>query len=125
MSVTSVNSRHARLDVQLDGIRISRSPSDAARRGTEPVELVAWDDVTGARVERTAKGRAVVRIGVRGVQAPADHRDDRYAVKAGSDQTDDADVVAALVNDEVATRNRWRDLAGRDPSSADDVPAGI
>ncbi len=118
VSVTSVASRHARLDVLMDGIRISRSASDAARRGTVPVRELAWDEVAGARVETTGKGRAVVRVEVRDVTSPRDHRDDPLAVKAGSGQEKDAAAVVALINEEAGTRRRWREIAEHRTDSA-------
>lgn len=110
-------SRHARLDVLLDGVRITRSASDAARRGTERVHVVAWDDLAGVSVETSKKGRAVVRLQVRGVTPATDHRLDPFAVKAGSGQGADALAVAERIEEELRTRRRWRELA--DPVAPD------
>lgn len=110
-----MSSRHARLDVLLDGLRITRSASDAARRHTERVLVLEWDEVAGATLELTGKGRSIVRVAVVGPHAVDDHRDDPYAVKAGRDQAESAVAVVDRINEEAATRRRWHEQAAATP----------
>jgi hypothetical protein len=109
--VTHLITRRARIDVSLDGVTITRSASDAAKRGTARRVDVGWDALTGAAVERTRKGRPVVRIGVAGVCAPDHHRDDPYAVKAPRRQSEAAYRLVEQVEEEVAARRLWRERA--------------
>jgi hypothetical protein len=78
-----------------------------------------WDDVDGASVETTGKGRVIVRVTMRGAASPRDHKHDPLAVKAASGQEKDAAKVVASINEEAATRRRWRELAERDHREAE------
>lgn len=109
--VTHLSGRHARIDVSLDGIRFTRSESDAARHGTERVQDLAWEQVTGVTVQTSRKGRAVIRVAVAGAPPVAHHRDDPYAVKAPRKQTATAHELADQISAEVEARRRWREGA--------------
>jgi hypothetical protein len=109
VSVTHLSGRHARIDVSLDGIRFTRTESDATRRDSERVRDVGWDQVMGATVQTSRKGRPIVRVAVAGARAAAHHRDDPYAVKVRRGQTAAADEMVAEINAEVEVRNRWRE----------------
>jgi hypothetical protein len=104
-----LSGRHARIDVSLDGIRFTRSESDAAKRGTKRVREVGWDQVAGATVQTNRKGRAIIRVTVAGAQAVDHHRDDPYAVKLRRGQTAAAQELVGEINTEVAVRLRWRE----------------
>ncbi|NUR09831.1 MAG: hypothetical protein HOQ22_14155 [Nocardioidaceae bacterium] len=106
--VTYVYGRKARIDISVDGVTFTRSESDAARRATPRRVRVEWDDVTGAEVRTTRKGRAVVRVGVTGAEQTDDHRHDPYAVKVARHQSEAAYRLVEQVNEEVAARRRWR-----------------
>jgi hypothetical protein len=110
VSVTHLITRRARIDVSLDGVTITRSASEA-KRGTARRVDVGWDELTGAAVERTRKGRPVVRVSVAGVSAPEHHRDDPYAVKASRRQSEAAHQLVQHIEEEVAARRRWREHA--------------
>ena len=107
--VTQLAGRSARIDVSIDGIRFSRSDSDAARRGTEHVTDVDWDHVTGATVQSSRKGRPVIRVAVSGWADVADHRHDPHAVTLRRDQAAAAATLVEGINAEVEVRNRWRE----------------
>jgi hypothetical protein len=109
--VTHLITRRARVDVSLDGVTITRSASDAAKRGTARRVDVGWDELTGAVVERTRKGRPVVRISVAGVSASEHHRDDPYALKVPRRQSEAAHQLVEQIEGEVAARRRWRERA--------------
>jgi hypothetical protein len=109
--VTHLSGRHARIDVTLDGIRFTRSEPDAVRRDTERVRDLEWEQVTGATVQTTRKGRAVIRVGVAGAPAVARHRDDPFAVKVPRKRTATAHELVERINDEVDARRRWRERA--------------
>lgn len=109
----SASGRRARIDVSIDGVTFTRSKSDAAQRRTRPLVHVAWDDVTGAELQTTGKGRTVVRVGVAGVSAAKEHRHDPYALKVTRKQSESARRLVEHVNEEAAARRRWRGR-GRD-----------
>jgi hypothetical protein len=111
VSVTHLSGRHARIDVSLDGVMFTRSESDAAKRGTERLTNIGWEDVAGAGVETTGKGRPVVRVDVVGTPRPAHHRDDPHAVKVGRADRGTAVALVEQINAEVEVRRRWRELA--------------
>src|SRR5215510_4886501 len=100
--VTYVYGRKARIDISVDGVTFTRSESDAARRATPRRVHVEWDDVTGAEVQTTRKGRSVVRVGVAGAEETAQHRHDPYAVKVARNQSEAAHRLVEQVNEEVA-----------------------
>lgn len=107
--VTHVSSASARIDVSLDGITLTRTKAKALRRGVAPHLELGWDEVAGAEIQRTAQGRAVVRVLVVGAPIVAHHRDDPYAVKVPRPQTAAAHELVEQVNHEVETRRRWRE----------------
>jgi hypothetical protein len=109
--VTHLSGRHARVDVTLDGVRFTRTESDAARRSTDRVRDIAWDDVRGAAVETTPKGREVLRIAVAGTPVAGDHRVDPYALKVPRKASPAAAALAEHINAEVAVRRTWREHA--------------
>jgi hypothetical protein len=109
--VTRLSGRKGRIEVSLDGVTFTRSESDATRHGTSRRIHVGWDDVTGAELQTTSKGRPVIRVGVAGTSAAAHHRDDPHAVKVPRKQSDSAHQLVAQINDEVAARRRWREHA--------------
>ena len=109
--VTHLITRRARIDVSLDGVTITRSASEAAKRGTARRVDVGWDELTGAVVKRTRKGRPVVRVSVAGVSASEHHRDDPYAVKVPRRQSEAAHQLVEQIEEEVAARRRWREHA--------------
>ena len=111
MPVTHLITRRARIDVSLDGVTITRSASDAAKRGTARRVHVGWDELADAMVEKTRKGRPVVRISVVGIFATEHHRNDPYAVKVTRKQSEAAYQLVALIEEEVAARRRWRQHA--------------
>lgn len=110
-----MSGRHARIDVSLDGIRITRTPSDAARRRAERICELEWDRVEGATLEISRKGRAVVRVAVIDAPEVARHRDDPYAVTVSRKATADAPAVVDLIAREVQVRRQWR---GQAPAAA-------
>ncbi len=116
--VTHVSGRHARIDVTLDGIRFTRSEADAARRRTERVQDLAWDQVAGATVQVSRKGRAVIRVAVVGAPAVDHHRDDPYALKVPRKSTAAVPELVDRINAEVDARHRWREAVreGGDPT---------
>jgi hypothetical protein len=104
----SASGRGARIDVSIDGVTFTRSKSDAARRRTPTRVQVAWDDVTGAELQTTGKGRIVVRVGVAGAPATKEHRHDPYALKVTRKQSESARRLVEHVNEEATARRRWR-----------------
>ena len=111
MPVTHLSGRTGRIDVSLDGVTFTRSDSDATRRGAARRIHVGWDDVTGAEVQTTSKGRPVIRVGVSGAPAVAHHRDDPHAIKVPRKQSHSAQQLVTEINSEVAARRRWRENA--------------
>jgi hypothetical protein len=109
--VAHVSSRRAQIGVSLDGVTFTRSEPKPPGRGTTHQIHVGWDDVTGAEVETTSKGRAVIRVGVVGVPVPEHHRDDPHAVKVPRNQAESAHQLVEQINDEVAARRRWQQHA--------------
>jgi hypothetical protein len=103
-----LSGRRARIDVSLDGIAISRSEADATRYGVSPRIHVDWDDVSGAEVQTTRKGRPVIRLHVAGAATPVHQRDDPHAIKLPRKQAGIAHQLVAQINDEVSGRRRWR-----------------
>jgi hypothetical protein len=106
-----VSGRHARLDVSIDGVRITRTASDAARRHTDRTLEVDWDDVAGAALQTSRKGRTIVRVLVTGAPAVEKHRDDPYAVKVFRGDAADASALVELIEHEVQVRRGWREQA--------------
>jgi len=115
VSVTYLSGRGGRLDITLDGLIFRRTQHDAARLGTAAVHTVDWDDVLGAEIQTTGKGRAVVRVAVLGATATGPHRDDPYALKAQRGESERARELADRINEEVGVRRRWRDGAPAEP----------
>ena len=111
MPVTHLSGRKARIDVSLDGVTFTRSEADATRLGVARRLHAGWDDVTGAEVQTTSKGRPVIRVGVAGAPAAAHHRDDPHAIKVPRKESVSAHQLVAEINDEVAARRRWRQQA--------------
>jgi hypothetical protein len=109
--VTHLSGRKGRIEVSLGGVTFTRSESEAARRGTTRRLHVDWNDVTGAEVQTTNKGRPVIRVGVTDAADAAHHRDDPHAVKLPRKQSLFAHQLVAQINDEVAARRRWRQHA--------------
>lgn len=111
MPVTRLSAPKARIDVTLEGVSFSRTRSDAQRRGAEPRVHVGWDDVEGADIRITRKGRVVLLLVVAGAAPVEHHRHDPYALKVPRAQAELAHQLVDQINDEVATRRRWRDTA--------------
>ena len=111
MTATHVSGRHARIDVSLDGIRITRSASDAARRHVERIDDIDWDRVAGATLQTSRKGRTIVRLVVTDAPVVAKHRDDPYAVKVSHADAGAAGALVEMIEHEVQVRRRWRDQA--------------
>lgn len=111
MPVIQVFSLHTRIDATLDGLTFIQSQRRSSQREIERVRSIAWGDVLGASVALTRKGRPVVRVAVRGEQAPAHHRDDPFSVKLGRKDLQGAERFVHEVNLEVEVRQRWRDHA--------------
>ena len=111
MPITQVFSRHTRIDATLDGLTFVQSQRRSSKRAIERVQSVGWGDVLGASVALTRKGRPVVRVAVRGQQAPAHHRDDPFSVKLSRKDLQSAEDFVHEVNVEVDVRQRWRDHA--------------
>ncbi len=110
-----MSGRHARIDVSIDGIRITRTPADAARRNAERICELDWDQVEGATLQTSRKGRAIVRIAVVDAPEVARHRDDPYAVKVSRADTATAPAMVDLIEHEVRVRRSWR---GQEPAPA-------
>jgi hypothetical protein len=70
---------------------------------------VLWDEVTGAELQTTGKGRIVVRVGVVGAPATTGHRHDPYAVKVTRKQSQAARRLVEHINEEAAAHRRWRE----------------
>ncbi|RYU15113.1 hypothetical protein [Nocardioides iriomotensis] len=87
----------------------TRSKFDADQRRTRRLIHVAWDDVTGAELQKTGKGRTVVRVGVAGATVATGHRHDPYAVKVRRKQSEAASRLVEHVNEEAAAHRRWRE----------------
>lgn len=115
MSATQVSGRRARIDATLDGVAFTRTEVDALRRATDRVRQVEWDQVAGAAIEVTGKGRSVVRVQVVGAPVVADHRVDPFAVKVARGQAENARDLVQRINDEVDVRRRWREQPAEDP----------
>ena len=113
MPVTHLSGRKGRIDVSLDGVSFTRSDTDAARQGTARRIDVGWDDVTGAEVQTTSKGRPVIRVAVAGAPAVARHQDDPHALKLSRKLSEPAHELVEQINDEAAARRRWREHAQR------------
>ena len=111
MTATHVSGRHARIDVSLDGIRITRSASDAARRHVDRSYEIDWDRVAGATLQTSRKGRSIVRVAVTDAPSVASHRDDPYAVKVSRAEAADAPALVELIEHEVRVRRSWREQA--------------
>lgn len=111
--VTHLAGRQARIDVSLDGIRFTRSDSDAGRRNTVRVRDLEWDQVLGASVQSSGKGRPVIRVAVVGAREVADHRHDPNSLTLGRDHEAAARRMVADINAEVAVRDRWRQEQAR------------
>lgn len=111
VTATHVSGRHARLDVSIDGVRITRTASDAARRHVDRTCEIGWDDVTGAVLQTSRKGRTIVRVVVAGGPVVEKHRDDPYAVKVFRGDAADASAVVELIEHEVQVRRNWREQA--------------
>jgi hypothetical protein len=109
--VTHLSAPKARIDVSLEGVSFTRTKSDAQRRGARPRVHVSWDDVEGADVQVTRKGRVVLLVAVAGAAPVEHHRYDPYALKVPRAQSDLAHALVGQINDEVATRRRWRETA--------------
>ncbi|MFC7494003.1 MULTISPECIES: hypothetical protein [unclassified Nocardioides] len=109
MPVSHLAGRRARIDVSLDGIRFTRSQPDAERRDTARVRDIEWEQVTGASVHTSRKGRAVIRVAVVGAPEVEHHRADPFALKVPRRLTATAYDLVAHINDEVAGRRRWRE----------------
>jgi hypothetical protein len=108
-----VSGRHVRINVTLDGITLTSSEAWAARRASQPVRHVDWDDVLGATVQLSRKGRPVVRIAVLGEPTPEHHRDDPFSIKVPRNQVQSAHDLVQHINAEVDVRRRWRENADR------------
>jgi hypothetical protein len=106
-----VSGRHARIDVSIDGVKITRSPSDAARRHVERICELEWDQILGATLQTSRKGRTIVRVAVAGAPVVAKHRDDPYAIKVLRREASSAPAVVELIEHEVQVRRRWREQA--------------
>lgn len=109
--VIQVFSRHTRVDATLDGLTFVQSQRRSSKRGIERVRTVSWGDVLGASIALTRKGRPVVRVAMRGTQAPLHHRDDPFSVKLRRKDLPSAERFVQEVNGEVEVRQRWRDHA--------------
>jgi len=109
--VTRLTAPKARIDVSLEGVSFTRTGSDARRRGATRRVHVGWDDVEGADVLITRKGRVVLLVAVTGAPPVEHHRHDPYALKVPRGQSDLAHDLVGRINDEVATRRRWRQTA--------------
>lgn len=107
MPVAHLAGRSARIDVSLEGVTFTRSASDALRLGVEQVQHHDWDAVTGAAVQTTGKGRAVVRVEVGGAPSTAPHREDPLALKVRRRDSDLAHALVEQINAEAAGRRRW------------------
>lgn len=96
--------------MSLDGVTIYRLGTPSLARGASlRLVHVNWDEVTGAEIQTTSKGRVVVRLRAAGAPSPdGHHRDDPYAVKVARDQSESSLQLVKQINDEVATRTRWR-----------------
>ena len=120
MPDAQLSRRQARFDLTLDGLTFTRTGRDAERRGVPPVHHVPWVDVLGARVERTGKGRTVLRVEVRDTTTVPDHRLDPHAFKVSNGDTAAADDVVERIEAEVATRRRWREQGADVPAPGTD-----
>ncbi|WP_139175716.1 hypothetical protein [Nocardioides lianchengensis] len=118
MPVTHLAGRSARIDVTLEGLTFTRSVAGAARRGVEPVQEVLWDDLVGAELVHTRKGRPVFRVLVVGARAGLPLREDPYALKLPRAADERAAELVEQVAREVAVRRRWREHAEDDEAGA-------
>jgi hypothetical protein len=114
VSVTRLSGRKARIDVSLDGVTFTRSESEAIRRGLARRTHVDWDDVTGAEIRISGKGRAIVRVSVAGQDAVPRPRDDPHALKVPRKQAGTAHLLVEQINGEVAARRLWSRHARED-----------
>lgn len=106
-----MSGRHARLDVSIDGVRITRTASDAARRHVERVYELEWAQVAGATLQTSRKGRTIIRVAVVDAPVVAKHRDDPYAIKVLRAEASSAPAVVELIEHEVQVRRGWREQA--------------
>ena len=106
-----MSGRHARLDVSVDGIRITRTAGDAARRQVDRVCEIDWDRVTGATAQTSRKGRTIVRVLVAGSAEAERHQDDPYAVKVVRTDAAAVPALVELIQHEVDVRRGWREQA--------------
>jgi len=68
-------------------IAVPGHPSIRSR--VPPRVHVDWDDVSGAEVQTTRKGRSVIRLYVAGAATPAHQRDDSHAIKVAAEADHD------------------------------------
>jgi hypothetical protein len=108
VTATQVSGRQGRIDVTLDGITFTSSGSRATRRSTQRVRQVGWDEVQGAIIELSRKGRPVVRDVVLGEPAGEHHRHDPFSLKVPRHQSQSAQELVAHINAEADARRRWR-----------------
>jgi hypothetical protein len=106
--VTRVSGRSGRIELSLDGLTFVRPASEAARRGAPRLHQVAWQDVTGAEIQVSRKGRPIVRVGVAHVPRPDRHREDPHALKVPRNKAAQAQELVDRINEEASTRRRWR-----------------
>lgn len=65
-----------------------------------------------ATLQRSRKGRPVIRVAVVGVPMPHHHRSDSFSLKLRHEQLLAAQELVQYVNTEVEIRHRWRQAAG-------------
>lgn len=104
MTVSHLLGRRARVDVTLEGLTFTRTASGS-------VHEVVWEDVLGAEVTHTGKGRPVLRVAVAGAPTDLPRRDDPYSVTVPRKEAPRAFELAEQITLEVDVRRRWREHA--------------
>ena len=93
--------------MSVDGVTFTRSESDAAERGVERRAHFGWDELSGAEVQTTGKGRPVIRVRVHGGPTPQHHRSDPFALRLPRKHAEAARRLVEQIEDEVAARRQW------------------
>ena len=111
MARRHLTGKNGRIEFTLEGLTFFRSKSWAGSRGVGRVRQVDWASIAEAALTESRKGKSVVRIVVQDAAAVSDSRDDPHALKVKRSDLDHAREFVARVNDEIATRRRWRGSA--------------
>lgn len=125
MPVTRLTGIDGRVELTLEGLTFRRSKSAALTRGTGRLHQVDWEQILGAEVAWSRKGRPIVRIAVEGAPRASRHRDDPHAIKVPRKSAAQAGEFVELVNAEIALRRRWRAAAPTGQERVQDPSDGV